>query len=267
MAGNTSSWSYLEFEKLLQKEPHVSAMAAMTSEEKKNYIKKLKDDFITHSLKELELKVRVVKGENLIAKDKDGLSDPYCEVIFRNKKYKTNTVPNTLNPAWNETFEIGAVLSEDVITVHCWDKNLISSRDFEGGCKIALSENFEPGVHKKIYSLESREGKKDKVSGNIEIELILIDKSAPITTIEERRKTRRQPTFIKQGHKEKPEIKIEIKTELKTDNFKKPKKLKDAKMLGSSDGQLYISSDELRKKDTSKQKEKKLTTEEKNKRT
>jgi len=171
-------WGYQEFENMLASEPHSGNMANMTPEEKKFYIKKVKEEFIAHKLEEddkkktKELKITIVRALNLAAKDRNGLSDPYCEVVFHNKKFKTNVISNNLNPAWNETFEIGHFLSEDVITVYCWDKNLLSA-DFEGKFQISLSEFKENGNFKKLYTLEAREGKKEKVSGSVEVELII----------------------------------------------------------------------------------------------
>jgi len=159
-------WGYQEFENLLTNESHSGIMANMTPEEKKLYIKKVKEEFIAQKLDEddkkkltKDLKITIIRALNLAAKDRDGLSDPYCEIVFHNKKFKTTVLSDTLNPSWNETFDIGPFLSEDIITVYCWDKNLLSA-DFEGKCHISLSEFKEYGNFKKLYNLEAREGKK-----------------------------------------------------------------------------------------------------------
>jgi len=203
-------WGYIEFENMLASEPHVGIMANMTPEEKKIYIKKVKEEFIAHKLEEDErkklikdLKIKVIRGENLAAKDRDGLSDPYCEIFFHNKKFKTTVLSNTLNPAWNETFEIGQFLSEDIVTVYCWDKNLLSA-DFEGKFQISLSEFKETGKFTKIYNLEAREGKKEKVTGTIEVEIYINVIEKEKLTPEVKRETRRQATFIKQGKNATP---------------------------------------------------------------
>ena len=59
----------------------------------------------------IDLVINVVKGRNLVAKDRSGVfgkkkaSDPYVKVLFGGKKYgKTKDISKTLNPEWNETF-------------------------------------------------------------------------------------------------------------------------------------------------------------------
>ena len=59
----------------------------------------------------IDLVINVVKGRNLVAKDRSGVfgkkkaSDPYVKVLFGGKKYgKTRDISKTLNPEWNETF-------------------------------------------------------------------------------------------------------------------------------------------------------------------
>lgn len=57
-------------------------------------------------------KIKVLKGESLIPKNK-GSTNPYCEVVlFDDKGYKigkplfTKVAKETLNPNWNETLEL-----------------------------------------------------------------------------------------------------------------------------------------------------------------
>ena len=60
-----------------------------------------------------EIVINVIKGRNLVAKDSSGLfgkkksSDPYVKIFFGGKKFgKTRTIDKTLNPEWNETYNI-----------------------------------------------------------------------------------------------------------------------------------------------------------------
>ena len=61
------------------------------------------------------LKVTVVKGEDLMASDPNGKSDPFCVLSFSQQEENTPVVNNNLNPKWNYT-----VRSSITGTSHWW---------------------------------------------------------------------------------------------------------------------------------------------------
>ncbi|KAL3318602.1 hypothetical protein Ciccas_002725 [Cichlidogyrus casuarinus] len=52
-----------------------------------------------------QMHITLHKARNLVAMDSNGLSDPYVVItIAPDHKERTKTIPQTLNPIWNETF-------------------------------------------------------------------------------------------------------------------------------------------------------------------
>ena len=61
--------------------------------------------------------VGVIQARNVIAADYGGTSDPYCTIVpigpagkeITAEKVKTEVIPVTLNPVWDELFVVGQV--------------------------------------------------------------------------------------------------------------------------------------------------------------
>jgi hypothetical protein len=72
-----------------------------------------------------KLRVEVLRGAGLPAGDRSGFSDPYCKFKLNDKDvHKTEIKKKTLDPVWNETFEVqvrSRTAANFVADVYDWD--------------------------------------------------------------------------------------------------------------------------------------------------
>lgn len=91
------------------------------------------------------LRVDVLDAEDLQAADRNGKSDPFCKFDFNGQEvFKTKIQKKTLNPVWNEYFEV-AVPSRTAahFGISVWDWDLATQPDPLGTAEISLTE-LEP---------------------------------------------------------------------------------------------------------------------------
>ncbi|CAH0059229.1 unnamed protein product [Clonostachys solani] len=130
----------------------------------------------------LVLKVVIMRGRNLAAKDRSGTSDPYLVLTCGDSRIQTHTVPKTLNPDWNTIEEIPITSYQNLLLdVVCWDKDRFG-KDYMGEFDLALEEIFanqRSAQEPKWYPLRSkRPGKKTGyVSGELQLQFTLVDTS------------------------------------------------------------------------------------------
>ena len=116
------------------------------------------------------LVVTVIDGSDLAAKDSGGTSDPYVSVEVFHQTIKTKRIDKSLNPVWNETLTFGVpeIHSGMQLIANVWDWDAVGKHDFMGQVIIPLGE-FQGGesVMSGTYKLQPREGRNDKISGQI----------------------------------------------------------------------------------------------------
>lgn len=106
------------------------------------------------------LRVDVVDGKDLPAADRSGFSDPYCKFEMNGKEiYKTQKIKKTLNPTWNENFEVqvpSRTAAKFICKVYDWDFG--EKADFLGATVIDLSklDPFQPSM--RSFPLDGKSG-------------------------------------------------------------------------------------------------------------
>ncbi|XP_067290189.1 multiple C2 and transmembrane domain-containing protein 1 isoform X2 [Pseudorasbora parva] len=103
--------------------------------------------------------IRLIEGRNLIPMDQNGFSDPYVKFKLGPQKYKSKTIPKSLNPQWREQFDLH-LFDEDggVLEISVWDKDIGMRDDFIGQCQLDLSELSREKTHELELELDEDKG-------------------------------------------------------------------------------------------------------------
>ncbi|KAM4052093.1 multiple C2 and transmembrane domain-containing protein 1 isoform 4-T4 [Anomaloglossus baeobatrachus] len=103
--------------------------------------------------------ITLIEGQDLKAMDTNGLSDPYVKFRLGHQKYKSKTLPKTLNPQWREQFNMQLFEEHGgIIDITVWDKDAGKRDDFIGRCQVDLSALSKEQTHKLKLNLEEGEG-------------------------------------------------------------------------------------------------------------
>jgi len=106
------------------------------------------------------LRVDILDAIDLPAADRNGLSDPYCKFLLNEKQiHKTEVQRKTLNPAWNEFFEVSIPSrTGSKFKLECWDWDR-SDRDDHLGSAVVDLQVLEPFAPKEvILGLDGKSG-------------------------------------------------------------------------------------------------------------
>lgn len=104
--------------------------------------------------------ISLIEGRDLVPMDQNGLSDPYVKFKLNHQKYKSKTIPKTLNPQWREQFDLHLLDEEGgVLEISVWDRDMGSRDDFIGQCQLDLSKLSREKTHKLDIELEENKGR------------------------------------------------------------------------------------------------------------
>ncbi|XP_076010301.1 multiple C2 and transmembrane domain-containing protein 1 isoform X2 [Genypterus blacodes] len=103
--------------------------------------------------------ISLIEGHGLQPMDANGRSDPYVKFRMGHQKYKSKTIPKTLNPQWREQFDFNMYDEQGgFVDITVWDKDAGKKDDFMGRCTIDLSVLSKEHTHRLDVSLEEGEG-------------------------------------------------------------------------------------------------------------
>lgn len=90
-----------------------------------------------------QLRIHLISGQNLVAMDKNGTSDPYVKFKMSGRLlYKSRTVHRNLNPCWDETFVLPIEDPFQRINIKVFDYDWGLQDDFMGSAELDLT-SFE----------------------------------------------------------------------------------------------------------------------------
>ncbi len=96
----------------------------------------------------VKLIVKVIRAENVLAKDRGGTSDPFAEVRLGKQSKKTKVVPKTLSPEWDESFTFDLPEEPTPLDVILFDhdKGLLGASSEYLGSVTLDAALFSPGA-------------------------------------------------------------------------------------------------------------------------
>lgn len=87
--------------------------------------------------------IKIVRAENLLPLDNNGLSDPFVVLEIDSKPVtRTRTCYETLNPRWDQTFDIVLTEEEVFVLALVYDEDVIGANDECGSVWFKLAPSY-----------------------------------------------------------------------------------------------------------------------------
>ncbi|GAB6022448.1 hypothetical protein CHUAL_006561 [Chamberlinius hualienensis] len=116
------------------------------------------------------MEVVILRAKNLLAKDLNGFSDPFCEIRINDEYYcKTTVKKKTLSPCWDEKLTIRLPRNGDTFSVVVWDDDTFG-KDFLGSISFKIEDVRRLALEDSSHWFVLKETK----SGEIELKFRIL---------------------------------------------------------------------------------------------
>jgi len=120
--------------------------------------------------KKKQIQVELIEAKQLLPMDANGKSDPFVQVTIGKNVQKSQTIPNTLNPQWNEKFTMPVTNPDtDTIKFDVFDSDVTKASDPLGSAQMPLT-SLKEGRQDFWLPLQGK-----KSSGSIHVSLTPIN--------------------------------------------------------------------------------------------
>lgn len=124
-----------------------------------------------------KLMVMIISARGVRAADWNGLADPYCICTVAGKpgsKVETKPHMKTLEPAWNETFQIIPYAPGDSLLFTLMDYDRFKSHDYLGSTVLASNQFLGTGFEGDLsLTDDGSHGCRSKITGSLKVRVVM----------------------------------------------------------------------------------------------